>query len=247
MRTSSTAAITRLLAIALVLVPLLSAPALAWAAEVTYLEPPAEVKHKDSDQFVPLHLHDQVYAGDTIRTGKGGRVEITISHKRVFRIGQSSTVELPQLEDSSQEGLRARFNLLFGHFWGAVLRPLRNLQAEHFQVRTATATIGIKGTEFGVDYSTKTERTRAVVIKGVVTAESPPHEVGAPAPVPAPHEVPPPHQVSQAQWMLIVTQDQKLIVQPGETPRAEPLTAADKADEWVRFNTERDAQLAAQP
>jgi hypothetical protein len=29
-------------------------------------------------------------------------------------------------------------------------------------------------------------------------------------------------------------------------PQTEPLTAEDKADEWVRFNTERDSQLANQ-
>ncbi|HKJ00183.1 MAG TPA: FecR family protein [bacterium] len=222
-------------------------PTLASAAEVTYVVRPVEVKRKGSDKFVVLHLHDKVYAGDTIRTGFGGRVEITISEKRVFRIGQASEVELPELQDDRGKGIRARFNLLLGRFWGGVLRPLKNLQAEHFQVHTATAVIGVKGTQFGVDYEKKTDETRALVIKGTVAAQPPPKAQQAPVEIPGPREVAPPQEISRDEWLLLVSQDQKVIIRPGEIPQAEPLTAEDKADEWVRFNTERDAALAQQP
>lgn len=247
MRTSPLTRARRPIATALLVGLLLVVPTLLWAAEVTYLVRPVEVKRKGTDTFVVLHLHDKVFAGDTIRTGFGGRVEITISHKRVFRIGQASTVELPELEDSKKEGLKARFNLLLGRFWGAVLRPLHKLQAERFEVQTATATIGVKGTQFGVDYSKKTDETRAVVIKGIVAAEPPPRPVQAPVQIAGPQEIAPPQEISRAEWLVLVSRDQKLIIRPGEMPKTEPLTAKDKADEWVRFNTERDAQLARQP
>lgn len=247
MRTHPLAAAARPLAAALLVIALLVAPTLVWAAEVTYLVRPVEVKRKGTETFVVLHLHDQVHAGDTIRTGFGGRVEITISHKRVFRIGQASVVELPQLEDTKDKGLRARFNLVLGRFWGAVIRPLHDLQAEHFQVHTATAVIGVKGTEFGVDYAKKNKETRALVIKGTVAAEPPPRQVQAPVEIAGPQEIAPPQQISRAAWLLLVSQDQKVVIRPGEVPKAEPLTAKDKQDPWVRFNAERDAALANAP
>jgi hypothetical protein len=235
-----------LLSVALVCVLLVAAPAAAQAAEVTYLVRPVEVKRKGTETFVVLHLHDKVFAGDTVRTGFGGRAEITISNKRVFRIGQASEVELPELEDSRAAGIRARFNLLLGRFWGGVIRPLSDLQGEHFQVQTATAVIGVKGTQFGVDYDKKVDETRALVIDGTVSAEPPPKQAKAPVEIAGPREVAPPQEITRAEWLLLVTRDQKVTIRPGEVPHAEPLTAADKADEWVRFNTERDAQLAAQ-
>jgi hypothetical protein len=61
-----------------------------------------------------------------------------------------------------------------------------------------------------------------------------------------PREVAPPQEISRDEWLLLVTRDQKVVIRPGEVPQTEPLTAEDKADEWVRFNTERDSQLANQ-
>ena len=233
--------------LALLLVLLLCAlPALAAAAQVTYLVRPVEIKRKGAPQFQPLNMGDKVNAGDTVRTGFGARVEITISPKRVFRIGQASEVELPELEDSRDKGIRANFNLLLGRFWAGVLRPIQNLQAERFQVNTPTATIGIKGTQFGVDYDKKQDETRALVIEGTVAAQPPPKEEKGPSEIAGPREVAPPQEIQRDEWLLLVSRDQKVIIRPGEAPQTEPLTDEDKADEWVRFNTERDSQLANQ-
>jgi hypothetical protein len=61
-----------------------------------------------------------------------------------------------------------------------------------------------------------------------------------------PREVTPPQEVSRDEWLLLVSADQKVIIRPGEVPQIEPLTAEDKEDEWVKFNTTRDAEIAAQ-
>ena len=222
-------------------------PALLQAAEVTYVVRPVEVKRKGTDTWRPIKLGDKVYAGDTIRTGFGGRVEITISPKRVFRIGQASEVELPELSDDSRRGIRAKFNLLLGRFWAGVIRPIKNVQSEKFQVQTATAVIGVKGTQFGVDYDKKEDASQVLVIDGTVAAQPPPKEVEKPVEIAGPREVAPPQEISRDEWLLLVSRDQKVIIRPGEIPQVEPLTAEDKADEWVRFNSERDAQLAQSP
>jgi ferric-dicitrate binding protein FerR (iron transport regulator) len=230
----------------LVVALLVLLPALAAAAEVTYLVRPVEVKRKGAEKFVVLNLGDAVNAGDTIRTGFGARVEITISEKRVFRIGQASEVELPELSDSQGEGIRARFNLLLGRFWAGVLRPVQNVQNERFEVKTVTAVIGVKGTQFGVDYDKKEDASQVLVIDGTVEARPPGAPPKAPVEIAGPREVTPPQEVSRDEWLLLVSADQKVIIRPGEVPQIEPLTAEDKEDEWVKFNTTRDAEIAAQ-
>lgn len=222
---------------------LLLVPALLMAAEVTYLTRPVEVKRKGVARFVPLKLGDKVFAGDVIRTGFGGRVEITISKKRVFRVGQASEVELPELEDSEDRGIRAKFNLLLGRFWAGLIRPVKNVQSEKFQVQTATAVIGVKGTQFGVDYDKKEDTSQVLVIDGVVAAQPPGQAEKAPVEIAGPREVAPPQEISRDEWLLLVSKDQKVVIRPGEVPQVEPVTAEDKADEWVRFNTDRDRDL----
>ncbi|HUJ75355.1 MAG TPA: FecR family protein [bacterium] len=208
----------------------------AQAAQVSYLELPAEIKHQGTTEWVRLNLGDTVKEGDTIRTGMGGRVEVTIGPKRVFRIGQASEVALPSFEQES--GLKARVNLLLGRFWTTLSAPLQKESAERFQVTTTTATIGVKGTRFGVDFDQKDKSQQVEVIDGVVAAESPPagpaHEISGP------QEIAPPQEVTQAQWQVLVQRDQKLIVRPGQAPQVVPLTEQDKQDEWVAFNLRRD-------
>lgn len=229
------------------LVALLVTPALLAAAEVTYLVRPVEIKREGSDRWEVLNLGDEVRAGDTIRTGFGARVEVTISKKRVFRIGQVTEIELPELRDDEKSGIRAKFNLLLGRFWAGLIRPIRDLERERFEVATATAVVGVKGTQFGVDYDKVTKESQVLVIDGQVAVAPPPEEVRAPVEIAGPREVAPPQEISRAKWLVLVSRDQKVIIRPDEVPQVEPLTDEDKADPWVVFNLERDQILAQAP
>lgn len=221
-------------------------PAQVQAAEATYVVRPAEVKRKGTQQWVVLNQGDTVNAGDTIRTGEGARVEVRLSPKRVFRIGQITEIEMPQLSDNRQQGVRAKFNLLLGRFWGGLVQPMRDVTSERFEVSTATATIGVKGTSFGVDYNKKTDASSVLVIDGTVVAVPPGQEPELPVEIAGPREIAPPQEISRDEWLLLVTRDQKVTIRPGEVPQVEPLTDEDKADDWVKFNTDRDDALARQ-
>lgn len=223
------------------------APALLEAANVTFLQKPVEVKRKDTAEFVVLNLGDQVNEGDTIRSGFGGRVEITISKKRVFRVGEATEIELPMLADSREKGITARFKLILGRFWGGLIRPLRDTDKERFEVMTASATIGVKGTSFGVDYDKKNKTSSVLVLEGTVAAVPPGQEPRIPVEIAGPREVAPPQEISLDEWVLLISRDQKVTIRPGEVPKVEPLTAEDKEDEWVKFNSQRDRDLAQQP
>jgi hypothetical protein len=215
---------------------------LAVAAEVTYLDHPAQIKHKGAGDWTRLNMGDRVGEGDLIRTGMGGRVEVTIEPKRVFRVGQATEIELPSF--STQGGMKTKVNVLLGRMWANIGVPLKEVAGESFQVTTKTATIGIKGTRFGVDFDKEQEASQVSVTEGVVAAIPPP---SAPAvtEVAGPREVAPPQQISQTEWQVLVGRDQKVIIKAGQTPVVVPMTAADKADEWTAFNIQRDKEQAA--
>ena len=218
-------------------------PSLAAAAKVTYLKRPAEIKRKGAREWSVLRLGFSVKGGDSIRTGFGGRVEVKVGSRRVFRVGAVTELEIPQLEESQKGGLRALFRLTFGRFWGGLIRPLKKLRGDQFQVSTATATLGVKGTQFGVDYDRKTKVSQVLVWEGEVAAV-PPGDEDRLVEVEAPREIPGPQEITEEEWLLLVRSNQKVVFRPGETPRVEPITDQDREDEWVRFNLERDLQLA---
>jgi len=233
------------LALPLMLVALLALAATAHeaaAAEVTYLDHPAQIKHKGNTEWARLNMGDKVDEGDMIRTGMGGRVEVTIEPKRVFRIGQATEIELPSF--TQQGGMKTKVNVLLGRMWANIGTPLKEAAGEQFQVVTKTATIGVKGTRFGVDYDKKEDASQISVIEGVVAAASPAEVAGAQE-VSGPREIAGPQEVSQQAWQLLVSRDQKVIIRPGQIPKVVPLTAEDKKDDWLAFNAERDRAQGA--
>lgn len=210
----------------------------AAAAQVTYLVHPVQIKSKGATEWVKLNLADKVSEGDSIRTGMGGRVEVTIEPKRLFRIGQATEIELPSF--TTEGGMKTRLNVLLGRMWGNIGTPLKEAAGESFQVTTKTATVGVKGTQFGVDYDKAQDASQVSVIEGVVAA-APPAPVGV-TEIAGPREIAPPQEISQTQWQVLVQRDQKVIIRAGGIPQVVPLTAEDKADEWIAFNIQRDKE-----
>ena len=219
---------------------------LAWAAKVTYLKPPAQIKRQGAREWRPLKLEDAVQTGDRLRTGFGGRVEVTLGSKRVFRIGEATEIAMPELEDPQGTRTRSRFHLLLGRFWAGLIRPLARRANTTFQVSTPMATIGVKGTRFGMDHDRNRNTSRVLVLEGAVAVVPPGGEKQL-VEVEGPREIAPPQEITEEEWLLLVEREQKVIIRPGEVPRLEPITPEDRADEWVRFNSQRDQALAQSP
>jgi hypothetical protein len=72
----------------------------------------------------------------------------------------------------------------------------------------------------------------------------PPREVSAPVPVPGPHEVPPPyHEVTMEEWHVIVKSFQQVTISPdGVASQPQDFDPEADADDWVKWNQERDKQ-----
>ncbi|MCA1828398.1 MAG: FecR family protein [Myxococcales bacterium] len=105
----------------------------------------------------------EVHAGDTIETGEGGRVEITMPGGTILRLGESSRITLH--EDVPQKAFSAR--LLLGNVWAKVHKLIAG---ETFQIETENAVAGVRGTEFRVEVAPQQEDL-VRVYEGVVQVD----------------------------------------------------------------------------
>lgn len=226
--------------VALAALCLAAAP--AQAAKVTLLQRPVEIKVQGRGEWKPLKVGDEVNSGDQIRTGIGGRCEVTIEEKRVFRIGEASEVVIDQLI-LGERGMSGKVRVLLGRIWSAMVKPLDTAGGESYTIETPTVTMGIKGTRFDVDYDGKTQFLQTTVLEGQVVANPSPQPQGPPTEITGPREVAPPQQITRGEWILLVSANQKLVFVPGQEPQVVPITDADRADEWIQFNDARDQGL----
>lgn len=91
--------------------------------------------------------------GDQIRTGSEGRTELVYPDGTIFRMAPGSCVEM-RLKS---------INILQGGTWVKVIK-----RASRFEVVTPTATAGVRGTVFDVEYAEKTRKTVVSVYNGQV-------------------------------------------------------------------------------
>jgi len=117
---------------------------------------PVEVLPLDSEKWKPAAAGMALIAGDTVRTGKKGRAFITLGDDVELRLGSETSVEI-QLEENTDARRRA-VGLLLGVLFTKVISA--EGEEKPFEVQTANAVAGVRGTEF----------TTAVALDGTVRA-----------------------------------------------------------------------------
>ena len=107
-----------------------------------------------SDQKdIPLRKNDKVLESDVIRTLKKSFVKITFSDNSTFALGQNSKVVMAKLKVDEMKNIellqgyvRSKFN--------------KEVSKDHkIQVKTKSAILGIRGTEFSMIYNPKNNVT----------------------------------------------------------------------------------------
>jgi len=202
-----------------------------------------------------LALDSPVFEGDVIETRGRTRLELTLRDQSVLRVGPRSRVVLGSaVFGRSVEERQVAARLLVGDVWAKVARTVGG--DSRFEVQTANAVAGVRGTTFRVD--ARADKSVVVKVYGGTVAVA-----GArPVPRPAHQGEPPaadgkkkrvqvagPRQVSREQWERLVGAMMQVKVAADGAP-AEPeafaLAAAD-ADGFEAWNRERDEAPAADP
>ena len=122
---------------------------------VTLVEGPVTVGGQAT--AVGAELHE----GDTVESGWGGRLEISLSSGSVLRIGENSKVTLRSAQP--QRAFSAR--LFVGNLWTKVHKLI---SGETFQIETENGVAGVRGTEFRVEVTAPGKPDLLRVYEGVV-------------------------------------------------------------------------------
>ena len=111
---------------------------------------------KDGAQAAP-HSGDAVRAGERISTGRDGAASMVLRDGTVLTLGPNTTSDLSQFQydATTQEGNFA-LDLLQGSL-RVVTGLLAKINPDRFKVKTPTAVVGVRGTDFIVEAAPKLE------------------------------------------------------------------------------------------
>ena len=135
------------------------------------------VQIHDGESWVRLDQIRELYAGDSIWTGRNGRILLK-NHQGSVLLAPKSLVKIPA------QALPSSFSVLF-QTHGTVSVDVTKRRKQHFSIQTPYLAAVVKGTEFDVEIEKK--QTRVTVSEGMVGVIN--IETGETVDVPAGSEV----------------------------------------------------------
>lgn len=126
-----------------------------------------DVRYGGSDEFVSVTPGDTIGPGDIIRTDEKGAAELLLADKSVVKVGPLSRVLVKDVATIEVTRVsKTTFELITGKI-RAVVKPLLNRESS-FTIKTNNATVGVRGTDFGVIYDPDRDATYVLGISGCV-------------------------------------------------------------------------------
>ena len=221
------------------------------AAVVTRLEGSASVFAKGSKSGTPLKKNDKITKGHEVKVGERSRIELKYPDGTIMRFAERSVIKFDDISyDSKTRNKKVKVDLGGGKVWANVKKLVT--ADSRVEVKTVNAVAGVRGTVYRVNV----EDDNSAMIKvydGAVNVSGIPKEAAkpagqftAPVPVAGPSQVPPPyHEVSMEEWTVIVKAMQQVVISPqGVASKPQDFTPQQDMDDWVKWNQERDKQLA---
>lgn len=220
-------------------------------ATVTTVHGSAKVYRTGSTTGRPLHKGDKLKRDDEVKVAEKSRLEILFPDGTVMRLAEKSSLRMNELafnRETDQNNVKVGLSL--GKLWANV-KKLKTADSS-VEVKTANAVAGVRGTVYRVNV----EEDKSALVKvydGEVYVANPPRDaskpidrVTQPHEVSGPREVPPPfHEVSMEEWTAIVKAMQQIRISPdGKPSKPEDFDPKTDADDWVKWNQERDKKLS---
>jgi hypothetical protein len=220
-------------------------------AVVTAIEGSAQAFTKGRTSGRALKKGDKLGREHEVRVGDKSRIEIRFPDGTIMRLSERSRLAMSEIQyDKKSESKKVRVNLGVGKLWANVRKLIT--PDSSVEVKTGTAVAGVRGTVYRMNVEEDKSSLVRVYDGSVAVSSLPKEESGKPSthystpvPVPGPHEVPPPmHEVTMEEWHVIVKAMQQVsISSQGVASKAEDFDAKADADDWVKWNQERDKQI----
>lgn len=107
----------------------------------------------NKDTLKPAKPGDMVRANDVVNTSSDGKIKILLKDKTVIDLGPSALLKIEKYVQNSGKDRQVEMNLPYGTVRGAVTQKIEG--KGKFHLRTPTATMGVRGTEFVVESKEK--------------------------------------------------------------------------------------------
>ncbi len=138
--------------------------------KIISLEGRAFIKKGDSN-FKKLKMTDSIESGDTLKTSHKSRIKIAFIDNSIIYVAPKSQFKIENYKYNKKKKERNSVLNLFG---GRVKLLVAKLSSKNrnFKVKTETATVGVRGTEFIVSTET-TNESEILVLSGSVEVINP--------------------------------------------------------------------------
>ncbi|MCC7385479.1 MAG: FecR domain-containing protein [Deltaproteobacteria bacterium] len=218
--------------VAAVLAPTIARGAAPEAA-VTFLSGQAD--GGPEGKLRPLKMGAKVRFGDHVRTAKDTRLELTLPDGSRVRLAGETEVKLTRAGFEGRKRESVSLRLLAGRLWASVVRATGG--KDTFEVETANAVSGVRGTSFAVLAASDTSAL-VRVYSGSVGVRPSAAKAGPR------REVPGPQEIDRRQWEEIIATAMKQVrvSAAGDIAPAEDFEDSGDSLEWAKWNQGRDAK-----
>jgi len=131
--------------------------------KVTYIEGRAFIVR--GMRTIPVKVGTELLAGDVVAVEEGSACSIDLINTGLLKISEKTKFEIP--EQQAQQERTSSISLFFGGIW---TEAKKLLQGESFEIKTPTATAGVRGTVFGTTFDEGSKSMGTVVESGHVVA-----------------------------------------------------------------------------
>jgi ferric-dicitrate binding protein FerR (iron transport regulator) len=122
--------------------------------------------------WMPAAIGAPIQQGDQLRTGKPGRLKVVFQDDSVLSLSEQSLVVVSeQVFDPTISKTRSYFDLVRGKL-NSIVSDYYSRPGASYEVKTATAVAGVRGTEFSVSYDPEDEITEVLGFSGKVQVHS---------------------------------------------------------------------------
>ena len=137
--------------VALALIMMVSAVAAAGVVgHLTQLEGRVELLKGGKVPAIPLKVDDTVEPGDVVRTKSLSKAQITFIDNSILTLSQDARIAIEEFTFDPNQGKRHAVLEMFQGLALAVVNKIIKVEEPDFVIKTQTAIVGVRGTEFGI-------------------------------------------------------------------------------------------------
>lgn len=213
---------------------------------VTYTDGRVKKKQISEEEWKNAAKDTNVLGGDRVRTYQRSRAELELLELDVIRMAPETVIDIVKLyEETKQKIKETQISVQKGDIWANINKKKDNTK---FGISAPVAVAAITGTvlRIGVDADSTTElrvyNGEVQITNAPEKKDLTPKQIGVHE-VPGPYEVPGPHEVSMEEWIYIVRNMQKIVIdKKGQVTEVGEFKKSDKDEktDWVKWNLQRD-------